>query len=75
MYWNWTIWIYDLRKFKSQSWIFKSGKKLIKTKAKNFWYDLREKMKISEITKFSVLPYTQNRKLENLKNLGLEDYH
>ena len=32
-------------------------------------------MKISEITKFSVLPYTQNRKLENLKNLGLEDYH
>ena len=35
-------------------------------KTEIFRYDLKEKIKISEISEFSILPYTQNRKLGNL---------
>ena len=35
-------------------------------KTKSFWYDLKEKM--SEISKFLIWPYTQDRKLGNLRN-------
>ena len=35
-------------------------------KTERFRYNLKEKIKISEISKFSILLYTQNRKLGNL---------
>ena len=35
-------------------------------KEKTLWYGLRRKMPISEVSEFSILPYTQNRKLWNL---------
>ena len=31
-------------------------------KTEKFWYDLKEKLKISEMSKFSILPYTQAQK-------------
>ena len=34
-------------------------------------YDLRKKMKISEVSEFSILPFTQNWKLGNLGNMSL----
>ena len=34
-------------------------------------YGLRRKMKISEVSEFSILPYTKNRKLGNLENISL----
>ena len=45
-------------------------------KTEKFLYDLKEKIKISEISKFSILPYTQDRKLRNLGNfVYLELWH
>ena len=45
-------------------------------KTERFWYDLKEKRKISEISEFSILPYTQDRKLGNLGNfVYLELWH
>ena len=38
-------------------------------KTERFRYNLKEKIKISEISKFSILLYTQNRKLGNLGRL------
>ena len=32
-------------------------------KTEKFRYDLKEKIKISEISKFSILPYTHDRRL------------
>ena len=40
-------------------------------KTEIFRYDLKEKIKISEISEFSILPYTQDRKLGNLGNFFL----
>ena len=37
-------------------------------KTERFQYDLKEKIKISEIFEFSILPYTQDQKLGNLGN-------
>ena len=37
-------------------------------KAEMFRYNLKEKIKISEVSEFSILLYTQNRKLENLRS-------
>ena len=34
-------------------------------------YDLRKNMKISEVSEFSILPFTQNWKLGNLGNMSL----
>ena len=34
-------------------------------------YGLRRKMKTSEVSEFSILPYTQNRKLRNLGKMSL----
>ena len=31
---------------------------------------LKEEMKISEVSKFLILPYNQNRKLENLRSFA-----
>ena len=45
-------------------------------KTGRFRYDLKEKIKISEISEFSILPYTQDRKLGNLGNfVYLELWH
>ena len=41
---------------------------LTERKTERFRYDLKEKIKISEISEFSILPYTQDRKLGNLEN-------
>ena len=39
-------------------------------------YDLKEKIKISEVSRFSILPYTQDRELGNLGNfVYLELWH
>ena len=47
-------------------------RKLIRCpKTKRSRYGLRRKMKISEVSEFSVLPYTKNRKLGNLENISL----
>ena len=35
-------------------------------KALTLWCGLRTKMPISKVSEFSILPYTQNRKLGNL---------
>ena len=43
-------------------------------KTEKFLYDLKEKIKISEISKFSILPYTQDRKLRNLGNFVYLEY-
>ena len=37
-------------------------------KTERFWYKLKEKRKTSEISEFSTLTYTQDRKLGNLGN-------
>ena len=37
-------------------------------KTERFRYDLKEKINISEISEFSILPYIQDRKLGNLGN-------
>ena len=37
-------------------------------KTERFWYELKEKRKTSEISDFSTLTYTQDRKLGNLGN-------
>ena len=39
-------------------------------KTKRPRYGLRKKMEISEVPEFSILPYTQNRKLGNLRNMS-----
>ena len=45
-------------------------------KTERFWHDLKEKIKISKISKFLILSYTQNRKLKNLGNfVYLEFWH
>ena len=45
-------------------------------KTERLRYDLKEKIKISEISEFSILPYTQDRKLGNLGNfVYLELWH
>ena len=46
-------------------------------KTERFRYDLKEKRKISEISEFSILPYsTQDQKLGNLGNfVYLELWH
>ena len=47
-------------------------RKLIRCpKTKRSRYGLRRKMKISEVSEFSILPYTKNRKLGNLENISL----
>ena len=47
-------------------------RKLIRCpKTKRSRYGLRRKMKISEVSKFTILPYTKNRKLGNLENISL----
>ena len=48
--------------------IFKNEKIWAEQKAGRFQNDLKEKIKISEISQFLILPYTQNRKLGNLGN-------
>ena len=45
---------------------FKNTRKWNETKSKRFRYDLEYKTKISEISEFSILIYTQNWKLGNL---------
>ena len=45
-------------------------------KTDRFWYDLKEKIKISEICEFLIFPFTQGRKLGNLGNfVYLELWH
>ena len=49
----------------------KTPKKRTETKTKRFRYYLeQQQQKISEISKFSILPYAQNRKLGNLGNFS-----
>ena len=44
----------------------KSTKIWTERKTERFRYDLKEKIKMSEVSEFSILLYTQNRKLGNL---------
>ena len=44
----------------------KNWKSDLKEKTLTFWWGLRRKIPISEVSKFSILPYTQNGKLRNL---------
>ena len=39
-------------------------------KTKRSRYGLRKKKKISEVSEFSILPYTQNRKLGDVRNMS-----
>ena len=48
----------------------KSWKNDLKEKTLTIWCGLRRKMPISEVSKFSILPYTQNRKLGNLRKFS-----
>ena len=48
----------------------KTPKKWTETKTKRFRYDLEQQQKVSENSKFSILPYTKNRKLGNLGNFS-----
>ena len=43
-------------------------------KTERFQYDLKEKIKISEIHDFSILPYTHDWKLKNLRNFVYLEY-
>ena len=47
----------------------KTTKIWTKKKTERFQYDLKEKIKIFDISKFLILLYTQDRKLKNLGNL------
>ena len=51
--------------------MMKNIKLLRGPKNKTSRYGSRRKMEISEVSKFSVLPYTQNGKLGNLGNMSL----
>ena len=56
--------------------IFKNEKMWAEQKAERFQNDLKEKIKISEISQFLILPYSQDRKLGNLGNfVYLEFWH
>ena len=44
----------------------KNWKSDLKEKTLTLWWGLRRKIPISEVSKFSILPYTQNWKLRNL---------
>ena len=46
-------------------------KKWTETKTEKLKNGLRRKMNISEVSEFSILPYSQNRKLGNLRNMFL----
>ena len=48
----------------------KNWKNDLKEKTLTIWCGLRRKMPISEVSKFSILPYTQNRKLGNLERFS-----
>ena len=52
----------------SYNWGLKMTEIRTERKTENFWYKLKEKIKICEISEFSILTYTQDRKLGNLEN-------
>ena len=47
---------------------FKNDKNMNEQRTETFRYELKEKIKISEISELSMLTYTQDQKLGNLGN-------